>query len=117
MALAKLHPALGWLYLSGQEYRICFNKLIQMLYKLIQMRDEQIKAGTYTSGLPEGYLSWSLENLKELAKQPQYKKRIEEHLTQLNLSIANREKEINQTYLGEELAKMKTRKELIESVL
>ena len=53
MALAKLHPALGWLYLSGQEYRICFNKLIQM-------RDEQIKAGTYTSGLPEGYLSWSL---------------------------------------------------------
>ena len=78
MALAKLHPALGWLYLSGQEYRICFNKLIQM-------RDEQIKAGTYTSGLPEGYLSWSLENLKELAKQPQYKKRIEEHLTQLIL--------------------------------
>ena len=110
MALAKLHPSLGWLYLSGQEYRICFNKLIQM-------RDEQIKAGTYTSGLPEGYLSWSLENLKELAKQPQYKKRIEEHLTQLNLSIANREKEINQTYLGEELAKMKTRKELIEWVL
>ena len=44
MALAKLHPALGWLYLSGQEYRICFNKLIQM-------RDEQMKAGTYTSGL------------------------------------------------------------------
>ena len=63
MALAKLHPALGWLYLSGQEYRICFNKLIQM-------RDEQIKAGTYTSGLPEGYLSWSLENLKELARIP-----------------------------------------------
>ena len=57
MALAKLHPALGWLYLSGQEYRICFNKLIQM-------RDEQIKAGTYTSGLPEGYLSWALKILK-----------------------------------------------------
>ena len=52
MALAKLHPALGWLYLSGQEYRICFNKLIQM-------RDEQIKAGTYTSGLPEGYETWA----------------------------------------------------------
>ena len=81
------------------------------------MRDEQIKKGTYTSGLPEGYETWALQNLKELAKHPQYKKRIEEHLTQLNLSISNREKEINQTYLGEELAKMKTRKELIESVL
>ncbi len=61
MALAKLHPALGWLYLSGQEYRICFNKLIQM-------RDEQMKAGTYKSGLPNGYMEWSLQNLKELVK-------------------------------------------------
>ena len=40
MTLAKLHPALGWLYLSGQEYRIYFNKLIQM-------RDAQIKVVTY----------------------------------------------------------------------
>ena len=56
----------------------------------------------------------ALKILKDLAKKPQYKKRIEEHLTQLNLSIANREKEINQTYLGEELAKMKKDKELIE---
>jgi len=30
MALAKLQPAFGWLYLAGKEYRICFNKLIQM---------------------------------------------------------------------------------------
>ena len=81
------------------------------------MRDEQIKAGTYTSGLPDGYMEWSLENLKELAKHPQYKKRIAEHSSQLNLSISNRRKELNQTYLAEELAKMETRKELIESVL
>ena len=39
-------------------------------------------------------INWSLENLKELAKYPQYKKRIEEHLSQLNLSISNREKEL-----------------------
>ena len=81
------------------------------------MRDEQIKAGTYDSGLPEGYLDWSYAHLKELVKIPIYKKRIEEHLSQLNLSISNREKELNQTYLAEELAKMKDRKELIESVL
>ena len=54
MALARPHPALGWLFLSGQEYRICYNKLIAM-------RDEQIKAGTYTSGLPDGYMEWSLK--------------------------------------------------------
>ena len=45
--------------------------------KLIQMRDEQMKAGTYDSGLPEGYESWAFENLKELVKIPIYKKRIE----------------------------------------
>ena len=110
MALAKRHPALGWLHLSGEHYRICFNKLIAM-------RDEQIKKGTYDSGLPEGYEEWAYENLKELVKIPIYKKRIEEHLSQLNLSISNREKELNQTYLAEELAKVKSRKELIESVL
>ena len=81
------------------------------------MRDEQIKAGTYDSWLHEGYLDWSYGHLKELVKIPIYKKRIEEHLSQLNLSISNREKELNQTYLAEELAKMKDRKELIESVL
>ena len=110
MALAKLHPALGWLYLSGQEYRICFNKLIQM-------RDEQIKAGTYTSGLPENYKTWAYEHLKELAKQPTYKKRIEEHLSSLDLTIANREKELKQTYLHEQLVEMQSRRELISSLL
>ena len=67
MLLAKLYPFFGWLHLSGDHYRICFNKLIQM-------RDEQMKAGTYDSGFPEGYESWAFENLKELVKIPIYKK-------------------------------------------
>tara|TARA_B100000886_G_C20029958_1_gene329378 strand:+ start:87 stop:257 length:171 start_codon:yes stop_codon:yes gene_type:complete len=54
MVLAKLHPCFGWLHLSRDHYRICFNKLMQM-------RDEQMKAGTYDSGLPEGYESWAFE--------------------------------------------------------
>ena len=107
MALAKLHPCFGWLHLSGDHYRICFNKSIQM-------RDEQMKAGTYDYGLPEGYESWAFENLKELVKIPIYKKLIEEYLSQLDLSISNREKELNQTYLSQELVKMKNRKELID---
>ena len=62
-------------------------------------------------------MEWSLENLKVLATFPQYKKSTQEHLSQLNLSIENRRKELRQTYLAEELAKMEARKELIESVL
>ena len=110
MALGRPHTSLGWLFLSGEDYRICFNKLIQM-------RDQQIKEGTYSSGLPHGYMEWSLQNLKKLAQKPQYKKRIEEHLSQLNQQIENRKKEISKSYLGEELAKMETRKETIESIL
>ena len=59
------------------------------------MRDEQMKAGTYDSGLPEWYESWAFENLKEFVKIPISKKRIEEHLSQLDLSISNREKILN----------------------
>ena len=66
--------------------------------------------------MPEGYEEWAYKNLKKLVKIPIYKKRIEEHLSQLDLSISNREKELNQTYFAEELAKMRKRKELIESV-
>lgn len=77
----------------------------------------QIKAGIYKSGLPDGYMEWSLQNLKELAKIPIYKKRIEEHLSQLELTISNRQKELERTYLVEQLNEMKSRKELIESVL
>ena len=49
---ARLHPCFGWLYLNGQEYHTCFNRLIQM-------RDDQMAQGTYTSGLPEGYEDWA----------------------------------------------------------
>ena len=107
---ARLHPCFGWLYLNGQEYRTCFNRLIEM-------RDNQMAQGTYTSGLPEGYEDWAYKHLKELAQKPNYKKRIEEHLSQLELTISNREKELERTYLVEQLNEMKSRKELIQSVL
>ena len=81
------------------------------------MRDNQMAQGTYTSGLPEGYEAWAYKHLKELAQKPNYKKRIEEHLSQLELTISNREKELERTYLVEQLNEMKSRKELIQSVL
>ena len=55
--------------------------------------------------------------MKELAKQSVYKKRINEHLDQINLVIANREKELQNTYLLHELDKLKDRKQLIESFI
>ena len=110
MGLARPHPCFGWLFLNGQDHRYCFNRLIEM-------RDKQMKEGTYSSGLPEGYVDWAYEHLKVLATQPQYKKRIEEHLSQLELTISNREKELKQTYLHEQLVEMQSRRELIKGVL
>ena len=89
MALARAHPYFGWLFLSGNEYRICFNKLIQM-------RDEQIKAGTYDSGIPEGYEKWAFENLKELVKIPIYKT---DTLETLRYRVYHSEKEVLLTAL------------------
>ena len=110
MRFCKNHPCFGWLSLDAQDYRFVYNKLIEM-------RDQQMKDKTYTSGLPEGYKDWAYEHLKELAKQPTYKKRIEEHLSQLDLTIANREKELQQTYLHEQLVEMQSRRELISALL
>ena len=59
MALGRPHLCLGWLFLLGQENRICFNKLIEL-------RDGQIKKETYTSGLPEGYETWPLLKFHKL---------------------------------------------------
>ena len=57
------------------------------------------------------------DDLKELAQQDRYKKRIKDHLDQLKISIENRKRELNQTYLTEELKKMETKAELMESLV
>ena len=52
-----------------------------------------------------------------MAKQTIYKKRIQDHLNQLNVLIENRKKEIANTYLGEELKRMESKKDLIQSFI
>ena len=81
------------------------------------MRDADLKKGDNHSGFPTGFEEWALSHLEELAKLPIYKKRISEHLDQMNLVIANRERELQNTYLVQELEKLKDRKELIQSFL
>ena len=110
MRFCKNHPCFGWLPLEAQDYRFVYNKLIEM-------RDADLKAGDTSSGFPSGFEEWALSHLEELAKQPVYKKRISDNLDQMNLVIANRERELQNTYLVQELDKLKDRKQLIESFI
>ena len=110
MRFARQHPYYGWLFLEPADYRRIYNQLIDM-------RDKDIAIGDNSSGFPSGFPEWCEDDLKELAKEGRYKKRIQEHLDQLKLSIAVRERELNQTYLVEELNKMKAKRELIEGFI
>ena len=110
MRFARQHPFYGWLFLEPEDYRRIYNQLIQM-------RDQDDANGNSQSGFPTGFPEWAKTNLEDLAKRDIYKKRIKEHLEQLKLSIAVRERELNQTYLVEELNKMKAKRELIEGFI
>ena len=110
MRFARQHPYYGWLFLEPDDYRRIYNQLIQM-------RDADLKKGDTSSGFPSGFPEWCENDLKELAKRDIYKKRIKEHLEQLNLTISNRERELANTYLMEELNKMKAKREQIESFI
>ena len=110
MRFARKHPFYGFLFLEPQDYRRIYNQLIEM-------RDADLKKGDNSSGFPSGFPEWCENDLKELAKQDRYKKRLKEHLDQLDLSITARERELANTYLAEELQKMKDKKGLIESFI
>ena len=110
MRFARQHPFYGWLFLQPADYRRIFNQLIAM-------RDADLKKGDNSSGFPSGFAAWCEDDLKELAQQDVYKKRIKDHLDQLKLTIENRRREIANTYLMEELKKMETKAELMEGLV
>ena len=110
MRFCKNHPCFGWLPLEAQDYRFVYNKLIEM-------RDSDLAKGDNSSGFPSGFAEWCEDDLKELAQQDRYKKRIKDHLDQLKISIENRKREIANTYLMEELKKMETKAELMEGLV
>ena len=110
MRFARQHPFYGWLFLEPADYRRIYNQLIQM-------RDADLKKGDNSSGFPSGFAAWCEDDLKVLAKQDRYKKRIKDHLDQLKISIENRKREIANTYLMEELKKMETKAELMEGLV
>ena len=110
MRFARQHPYYGWLFLEPDDYRRIYNQLIQM-------RDADQKKGDNSSGFPSGFAAWCEDDLKELAKQDRYKKRIKDHLDQLKISIEDRKRQIANTYLHEELKKMETKSEFMESLV
>ena len=81
------------------------------------MRDEDLRNGDNSSVFSSGFPAWCETHLRELAKQDRDKKRISEHLAQLKISIEVRERELANTYLAEDLQKMKEKQELIESFI
>ena len=110
MRFARQHPFYGWLFLEPADYRRIYNQLIAM-------RDADLKKGDNSSGFPSGFPEWCEDDLKELAQQDRYKKRIKDHLDQLKISIENRKRELANTYLAEELKKMESKAELIEGLV
>ena len=110
MRFARQHPYYGWLFLEPDDYRRIYNQLIQM-------RDADLKKGDNSSGFPSGFPEWCEDDIKELAKEDKYKKRIATHLEQLKISIENRRREIANTYLMEELKKMESKAELMEGLV
>ena len=59
-----------------------------------------------SSGFFSFFEDWVLTHLEELAKKPIYKKRISEHLDQMNLVIADRERELKKFLFSTRIGKI-----------
>ena len=74
------------------------------------MRDDDIKNGNLSSGLPTGFQDWAFNDLKTKAADPFYSKQIQEHLNQLELTIEATRRQLNNTYLSEKLTELEEKK-------
>ena len=100
---SKLHPCFGFLHCQPDHYRQIYNRLCEM-------RDNDIKAGNLTGGMPTGFQDWAFEDLKTKADEPFYAKQIQEHLGQLDLTIEATKRQLNTTYLSEKLKELEEKK-------
>ena len=107
---SKLHPCFGFLHCQADHYRVIYNRLCQM-------RDDDIKNGNLSSGLPTGFESWALADLKTKAADPFYAKQIKEHLGQLDITIEATQRQLNTTYLSEKLKQLEEKKESLSGLI
>ena len=81
------------------------------------MRDDDIKNGNLSSGLPTGFQDWALSDLKTKAADPFYAKQIKEHLNQLDITIESTQRQLNTTYLSEKLKELEEKKESLSGLI
>ncbi len=107
---SKLHPCFGFLHCQPDHYRQIYNQLCKM-------RDDDIKAGNLSGGMPTGFKSWAFEDLKTKATDPFYSKQIQQHLSQLDLTIEATQRQLNTTYLSEKLKELEEKKESLSGLI
>jgi len=81
------------------------------------MRDDDIKKGNLSGGMPTGFQDWAFEDLKTKANEPFYAKQIQEHLGQLDITIEATQRQLNTTYLSEKLKELEEKKESLSGLI
>ena len=81
------------------------------------MRDDDIKNGNLSGGMPTGFQDWAFDDLKTKANDPFYAKQIQEHLGQLDITIEATRRQLNTTYLSEKLKELEEKKESLSGLI
>ena len=77
MRIGRQHPIANWLRCDANLYN-------QTMDRVLRLRDEDLKKGDQSSGLPSGAEDWFVnEQLPNLLNNPYYRKQLEEHISDL----------------------------------
>ena len=77
MRVGRQHPIANWLRCDANLYNSAMDQVLRL-------RDEDLKNGDHSSGLPSGAEKWFMEEqLPKLLHQPLYRKQLEEHIAEL----------------------------------
>ena len=77
MRVGRQHPIANWLRCDANLYNSTMDQVLLL-------RDEDLKNGDHSSGLPSGAEKWFMEEqLPKLLHQPLYRKQLEEHIAEL----------------------------------
>ena len=102
--LSRPHPRYGWLHLQPGDWR-------QSLQRQIEERD-RLNDQT-RSGPPPEWCRWCDEvQIPRLAQRPQYAQQFRDRLTELEMKLANLEREISNGRLDLEPAACTVRREI-----
>jgi hypothetical protein len=102
--MARPHQRYGWLYLTPGDWRACLDRQIQ--------ERDRMNDATF-SGPPPAWIQWvDSEQMPRLAQHAHYQRQFHARLDELQLKLANLEKQIAAGRLDLEPAAGQTRKEM-----